>query len=111
MSRQILIRLYLDLCRNLYQPEGFEGRFIEWLKLVSYFDSSYINKKPDIKQLRFGLRIFLHFIFNEDPQVRKLFFRLLKKTWQINPRLIKRFFTVITQYSHFYNFVKNMPEG
>jgi len=30
---------------------------------------------------------------------------MLKKTWKINPKLMRRFFTVITQYSHFYRFV------
>jgi radical SAM superfamily enzyme YgiQ (UPF0313 family) len=108
MSREKLTRLYLDLFHALYEPEAFEVRLIEWLKHVNYFNSEYKNKKSDPRQLGFGFRIFRQYIFKEDPRIRKLFFRLLKKTWQIDPRLMKRFFTVITQYSHFYNFVQGM---
>jgi hypothetical protein len=77
---------------------------MQWLENVDYFSEIYINKKADPKQLFFGVRIFKHFILNENRQVRALFFRMLKKTWQLNPKLVRRFFTVITQYSHFYNF-------
>jgi radical SAM superfamily enzyme YgiQ (UPF0313 family) len=110
MSPETLTRNYLDLFRRLYEPEAFESRFIEWLKNVDYFNTDYVNKKADARQMRFGMRIFRRFLFTEDRQVRKLFFRMMKKTWKIDPRLMKRFFTVITQYSHFYQFVKNMPE-
>jgi len=110
MNRETLNRHYLDLFRELYEPEAFEARFVEWLRNVDYFNTDYVNKKADARQMRFGLRIFRRFLFNEDRQVRKLFFRMMKKTWKIDPRLMKRFFTVISQYSHFYKFVKNMPE-
>ncbi|MCW5207285.1 hypothetical protein VU11_01135, partial [Desulfobulbus sp. US2] len=58
------------------------------------------------KQMVFGIRIFTYFIFHADRDVRALFFRMLRKTWKINPKLVKRFFTVITQYSHFHSFVE-----
>jgi radical SAM superfamily enzyme YgiQ (UPF0313 family) len=97
--------LYWALFRKIYEPDLFEDRLFNWLKNIEYFTDIYVNKKADPKQLLFGLRIFKHFIMNENPLVRALFFRMLKKTWSINPKLIRRFFTVITQYSHFYNFV------
>ncbi|OGQ86970.1 MAG: hypothetical protein A2512_13315 [Deltaproteobacteria bacterium RIFOXYD12_FULL_56_24] len=105
MSLARLSFLYWGLFRKIYQPEFFEERLLNWLKNVEYFSEIYVNKKADPKQLRFGIRIFSHFIFNENRQVRALFFRMLKKTWKINPKLMRRFFTVITQYSHFYRFV------
>ncbi len=105
MSRDMLVSLYWAFFQQIYTPENFEKRLLEWLKNVDYFYTGYVNKKADLRQLLFGMRIFRHFIFSESPQIRQLFFRLLKKTWNINPKLVRRFFTVITQYSHFYNFV------
>lgn len=105
MSLERLSFLYWGLFRKIYQPELFEDRLFNWLKKVEYFTEIYVNKKADPKQLQFGFRIFRHFIFNENRHVRALFFRMLKSTWRINPKLARRFFTVITQYSHFYSFV------
>jgi len=105
MSLERLSFLYWSLFRKIYQPELFEDRLLNWLKNVEYFTEIYVNKKADPKQMRFGIRIFSHFIFNENRQVRALFVRMLKNTWKINPKLVRRFFTVITQYSHFYSFV------
>ena len=79
--------------------------FVLDVDLVDYFSEIYVNKKADPKQMLFGIRIFKHFIVNENKHVRVLFFRMLKETWKINPKLVRRFFTVITQYSHFYSFV------
>jgi radical SAM superfamily enzyme YgiQ (UPF0313 family) len=105
MSRDELIRLYWDLFRKIYEPEFFETRLEEWLKNIEYFNIAYNNKKADSKQLLFGYRVFKHFIFNENSKVRALFFRSMKKTRRINPKLMRRFFSLITQYSHFYHFV------
>ena len=105
MSPERLSFLYWDLFQKIYQPDLFEERLLHWLQNVEYFSEIYVNKKADHKQLLFGIRIFKHFMINEDRHVRSLFFRMLKKTWQLNPKLVRRFFTVITQYSHFYGFV------
>ncbi|HIP82521.1 MAG TPA: DUF4070 domain-containing protein [Desulfocapsa sulfexigens] len=107
MSPETLSTLYWELFRNIYKPDNFEERFLQWLKNVDYFSDIYVNKKADPKQLLFGIKIFKHFILNEKQEVRALFFRMLKKTWKINPKLVRRFFTVITQYSHFYDFVNS----
>ena len=106
MSPERLATLYWDLFQKIYKPEYFEDRFLRWLQNVDYFSTSYVNKKADAKQMVFGIRIFTYFIFNADRDVRSLFFRMLRKTWKINPKLVKRFFTVITQYSHFHSFVE-----
>ena len=105
MSPERLSFLYWGLFQKIYQPDLFEDRLLQWLKNVEYFSEIYVNKKADPKQMLFGTKIFKHFIVNENRQVRALFFRMLKKTWEINPKLVRRFFTVITQYSHFYSFV------
>jgi len=106
MDRDGLRRMYIDFFQKIYQPKVYEKRFLEWLKGVNYFNSDYLNKKTDPKQLKFGLRIFRRFLFDEDREVKAMFWRMLIATWKINPKLMKRFFSVITQYSHFYNFVK-----
>jgi radical SAM superfamily enzyme YgiQ (UPF0313 family) len=105
MNIERLSFLYWRLFQKIYQPVLFEDRLLQWLKNVEYFSEIYVNKKADPKQMLFGIRIFKHFIVNENREVRALFFRMLKKTWEINPKLVRRFFTVITQYSHFYSFV------
>jgi hypothetical protein len=105
MSRDELTRLYWNLFRKIYEPEFFETRLEEWLKNIEYFNIAYNNKKADSKQLLLGYRVFKHFILNKNSKLRTLFFRGLKKTRRINPKLMRRFFSLITQYSHFYHFV------
>jgi len=106
MDKDRLQHLYVLFFKEIYRPEAYEKRFLEWLKGVTYFNTAYVNKKSDPKQLKFGLRIFKQFLLTEDKAVKRMFWRVLKQTWKIDPKLMKRFFTVITQYSHFYNFVK-----
>jgi radical SAM superfamily enzyme YgiQ (UPF0313 family) len=106
MSPERLHTLYWDLFQKIYKPQYFEDRFLRWLQDVDYFSTVYVNKKADAKQMVFGIRIFTYFIFHADRDVRTLFFRMLRKTWKINPKLVRRFFTVITQYSHFHSFVE-----
>ena len=107
MKREELLTLYRNLFEKIYDPVAFESRLVEWLKHVEYVNTGYPNKKFDFNQIKFASRIFKHFLFQEDREVRSLFFRALKKTWQINPKLMRRFFTLITQYIHFYHFVKD----
>ncbi len=91
MSPKTLDTLYWDLFRKIYNPELFEDRFLQWLQNVDYFSEIYVNKKANPKQMLYGVKIFKHFIINEKPEVRALFFRMLRKTWKINPKLVKRF--------------------
>ena len=108
MSIERLNLLYRQLFQKIYRPEFFEKRMSNWLSNIEYCSEVYVNKRPDFRQLLFGIRIFHHFASNENPHIRALFFRMLKKTWQLNPKLVKRFFTVLAQYSHFHNFVNQM---
>jgi len=106
MTLETLVNLYRQLFKKIYQPCHFEDRFFNWLSNVEYFTDIYVNKKADPRQLLFGIRIFKYFIFQAPPEVRAFFFTMLKRTWQRNPKLMKRFFTVFTQYNHFYTFVQ-----
>ncbi|WPD23493.1 MAG: radical SAM protein [Candidatus Electrothrix scaldis] len=106
MTPERLNELYWDFFQKLYKPDFFEDRFLRWLQNVDYFSTVYVNRKADAKQMVFGIRIFKYFLFNADRDVRMLFFRMLRKTWKINPKLMRRFFTVITQYTHFHSFVE-----
>lgn len=96
--------LYWELFKKIYTPDAFEKRMMQWLENVDYSTTIYVNKKADPKQLLNGVNILKHFILNENKEVRALFFRMLKNTWKLDPKLVRRFFTVITQYSHFHNF-------
>ncbi|MFC1816635.1 DUF4070 domain-containing protein, partial [Thermodesulfobacteriota bacterium] len=109
MSRHELIRRYWGLFRKIYEPEFFETRLEQWLKNIKYSNIAYNNKKVDWKQLMFGYRIFKHFILNESSTVRSLFFRTMIKTWKIDPKLMRRFFTLLSHYGHFYSFVNPDP--
>lgn len=111
MDKDRLQELYIQFFKDIYQPEAYEARFLGWLNGVDYFCSRYTNKRADLRQMKFGLRIFCRFLFTEAKPVKKLFWRMLKKTWRINPKLMKRFFTVISQYSHFYSFVQTHLSG
>jgi len=105
MSREELNGHYWKLFRKIYEPARFEARLEEWLKNIRYANDEYTRRKTDPRQLLYGCRIFKHFILKENPEIRSLFFRTLRKTWIINPKLIRRYFSLITQYSHFYHFV------
>lgn len=107
MSMETLVTLYQELFTKIYQPKHFESRFYQWLSQVEYFTNIYVNKKPDPRQLFFGIKIFTYFIVQASPEMRTFFFRMLKRTWQLNPKLMKRFFTVITQYNHFHGFIQH----
>ncbi len=111
MDKNRLRELYIQFFEAIYHPEAYESRFLGWLNRVDYFCSRYTNKRADWRQMKFGLRIFYRFLFAEDEPVKKMFWRMLKKTWAINPKLMKRFFTVVSQYSHFYNFVQTHLSG
>jgi len=110
MSREELFIRYWELFQKIYRPDLFEGRLEKWLKNVAYFPNAYKNKKMDVKQQLYGLKIFRQFIFKETPEVRSLFFRALRMTWKIDPKLMRRFFTLISQFSHFYRFVNKHAE-
>ncbi len=107
MTKQEMIRLYWLLFEKIYEPESFDRRLERWLAQVEYFSKIYKNKKFDFGQVSSLWGMLGKFTFKTDPQVRALFFRSIKRTWRTNPKLLKRAFTLLAQYWHFYNFVKS----
>lgn len=106
MSREELLRRYCKLFKKIYEPELFRERLLNWLQHVDYFSTLYVNKKFDPKQFYHGVRMFFFFMFLVTPAERNLFVESLIETWKINPKLIRRAFTFLAQYHHFYDFVK-----
>lgn len=45
------------------------------------------------------------------PAERGLFVKSLIETWKINPKLMRRAFTFLAQYHHFYDFVRRKLPG
>ncbi len=92
------------LFRRIYEPENFERRMIGWLKNVNYFTDLYSTKKKNLYRVFMIAGIFRHFFFRVPPEVRTMFWNVLKAAWQINPRLISRAVSVMVQYWHYYDF-------
>ena len=107
MTREDLEQGYWDLFREIYEPAFFEQRLEAWLRGIEYFTGLYTKRKFDWKLARSGYRMFRYFVFQSPAELRTVFFHVLKKAWSINPRLVKRVFTTMAQYAHFYDFVKN----
>ena len=111
MSRDELLRRYCKLFKKIYEPELFRERLLKWLQHVDYFSTLYVNKKFDPKQLSHGVRMFFFFMFLVTPAERNLFVKSLIETWKINPKLMRRTFTFLAQYHHFYDFVQRKLPG
>jgi len=107
MSRARLLTLYCELFRKIYDPELFHHRLQRWLTQVHYQNNLYTNKKFDPRQLSHGLRMFSFFLLFAKPEVRKLFLQSMVDTWKMDPKLLRRAFTFLAQYHHFYDFVRN----
>ncbi len=111
ISRDELLRRYCRLFKKLYQPELFSERLQGWLRHVEYFSPLYGQKKFDFKQFSHGVRMIFFFLVLATPAERGVFFKSLIETWKINPKLLRRAFTFLAQYPHFYDFVrKKLPE-
>jgi radical SAM superfamily enzyme YgiQ (UPF0313 family) len=97
-----------DLMRRLYEPDQFEKRLANWLSNVSYFTDAYENSRTNYTKL-FKIFYILRFcLLHEPAEVRRLFFRVLRTTWRINPRLLKRAVIVMMYYWNFFAFVNDM---
>ena len=111
MSRATLLRQYCELFKKIYDPELFHQRLNAWMTQVNYQNNLYTRKKFDLRQLSHGLRMIAFFLLSAQPEVRKLFWQSMIGTWKINPKLMRRAFTFLGQYHHFYNFVREkLPE-
>ena len=110
MSREELKTRYWDLFQKIYDPKLFESRLEGWLKQVEYFSTLYVNRKTDLKQFLNFIMMLKYFLFQACPDVRSLFFRNLRRTWHLNPKLLRRTFTLLGQYRHFYDFSRKRRE-
>jgi hypothetical protein len=104
-SREKLLRQHRRLFSRLYAPHHFELRALRWLQSVHYFPSIYTRKrKAGANLLKIG-RIIRHYTFCVPAPVRRQFFSILRQTWRIDPRLVRKVITIMTQYCHYYTFV------
>jgi len=46
------------------------------------------------------------FLFLATQAERRIFVKSLTETWKIDPKLLRRAFTFLGQYHHFYDFVR-----
>ena len=53
-------------------------------------------------------KIIKFLIFKADPALRSVFIKNLIETWKINPLLMRRAFTLLVQYRHFYDFMMGL---
>lgn len=100
-----LLQRHQRLFRRLYDPARFEPRALKWLAGVTYHTTLYTHKRKLWTNLHKIFRILTHYLLRVEPPVRDQFFRILKKTWEIDPRLVRKAITIMTQYAHYYDFV------
>ena len=111
MNRDDLLRRYCELFKKLYDPDLFHERFQGWLQHVDYFSPLYKNKKFDPKMFKYGVKMIFFFMILATPAERGLFVKSLIETWKINPKLMRRAFGFLSQYHHFYDFVRRKLPG
>ncbi len=104
-SRRHLLQKHRRLFSRLYDPRHFEARTLHWLQQIRYFPSAYTQKRKAGTNILKIARIIRHYTFCVPAPVRRQFFSILRKTWQIDPRLIRKVITIMTQYCHYYTFV------
>lgn len=110
MTQERLLELHGRLFRRLYEPGRFEERTLKWLSSVEYFTPKNGTAKTNWSKMAKGWRILKHFSTKENGEVRRLFFRLLRETWKINPKLVKKTITLMSQYCHYHHFA-NRPSS
>ena len=106
MTRDELLREYCVLFKKLYDPELFSERLRGWLHQVDYFSPLYRQKKFDLTQFTNSLRMIFFFLVLASRAERRIFVKSLITTWKIHPKLLKRSFTFLGQFHHFYDFVR-----
>ena len=111
MNRDELLRRYCELFKKLYDPDLFYERLRGWLQQVDYFSPLYTQKKFDLRQFTNGLRMIFFFLLLATQEERRIFVKSLITTWKINPKLLRRAFTFLAQYHHFFDFVRKKLPG
>lgn len=106
MSREVLLHNYRKLFMKLYDPEDFSKRCDNWLREIEYFPAIYTNKKSDPKQIAHIFRVIYFLLFEAGPVLRSVFLKNIMRTYSFNPLLMKKVFTLLGQYRHFYDFAR-----
>jgi len=96
-----------ELMKRLYEPGAFEKRLTSWLLGVRYFTRRYEKSRGNYAKFFKLLYILKFCLLHEPREVRKLFLRVLRTTWGINPRLLKKAVIVMMYYWNFYAFVND----
>jgi len=99
-----LIENHQSLFKNLYKPENFETRALDWLANIKYFSPLYKNSKMSFSKFIKLFYIIGFYLAHEPWPVKLLLFRILLKAWKINPNLVKKGVTIMSQYCHYYDF-------
>ena len=107
MSIHELLENHRSLFRRLYQPENFEKRALDWLSNIEYVSPLYKHSRMSFSKFFKLFKIMNYYLFHEPKQVRRLFFRMLKNSWKMSPRLFKKAIMVMSQYCHYYDFSHN----
>jgi len=106
MSFDELTMRHRTLFKKIYEPEAFEKRAIDWMSRIEYFTGIYRDSSTNWSKIKKFFPILRFYLFREPREVRSMFFRMLKKSWKINPRLIKKAITLMTQYCHYHDFAE-----
>ena len=104
MTRDELISRHEALFRRIYEPRAFDRRLERWLEGVEHFGVLYGNKKNDMRQLLAMYKFFVYLFFKADKTMRSLFLKNIRRTWRINPRLMRRTFMILGHFRHYCDF-------
>jgi radical SAM superfamily enzyme YgiQ (UPF0313 family) len=108
MTMEELISHHRELFIKLYEPEHFEKRAMAWLSNIKYSTQLYPDSRMKFSKFMKFFYILKFYLLHEPLPVKRLFFRILIKTWKINPRLFKKAITIMSQYCHYYDFANHM---
>jgi radical SAM superfamily enzyme YgiQ (UPF0313 family) len=108
LDRELLLEKYRELYKRIYNPASFNRRINQWLCQVNYFTDLYHNRRGDVRQIVNVIKIIIFLLFKADPALRSVFLKNIKETWKMNPLLMRRAFTLLAQYRHFYDFMMEL---
>ncbi|HOO71036.1 MAG TPA: radical SAM protein [Spirochaetota bacterium] len=106
MTFEELTVRHRTLFKRVYEPAAFEQRVLTWMTGIEYFTTRYRDSSTNWSKLKKFFPILKFYFLREPRAVRSMFFRLLKQSWKINPRLIKKTITLMTQYCHYHDFAE-----
>jgi radical SAM superfamily enzyme YgiQ (UPF0313 family) len=96
---------YWRLFRGIYEPARFEARMRDWLEGVEYFTEAYTRRKQDWSRL-LKIGSVLRYCVTAPSAVRGMFLRTIFWGIRRRPRLVGRIFTLLGEYRHFRDFVR-----